>query len=109
MDVDTALRFFLSLSQETRLRVFMILIEYGETGVAAGVIGERLEIAHNTLSFHLSHLSKSNLVTSHKEGRSIIYKANCGAIQDIIGFLRKNCCVKETTRPEDGVSSRECF
>lgn len=87
---------FSSLSQETRLRVFKFLIEYGREGTVPGTIAKELGIPDNTLSFHLSHLSKAGLVTSKKEGRSITYFANCDRIEDLIGFLRENCCARET-------------
>jgi ArsR family transcriptional regulator, arsenate/arsenite/antimonite-responsive transcriptional repressor len=95
MEMFEATESFSSLSQETRLRVFKLLIEYGRDGVAAGKIAEELEIPDNTLSFHLSHMSRAGLVTSKKEGRTITYFANCDLIEDLIGFLRVNCCVRE--------------
>ena len=95
METINALKIFTALSQETRLNVFKVLIEYGEAGVAAGEVSERLSIPQNTLSFHLAHLSHANLVTSRREGRSIIYSANCALITDLMEFLRKNCCVRE--------------
>lgn len=95
MDLDNAINAFASLSQETRLKVFKILVEYGRTGAAAGTISDRLEIPHNTLSFHLSHLTQAGLINSHKDGRSIIYAANCDSIEELIGYLRENCCILE--------------
>lgn len=91
-----ALEAFSSLSQETRLRVFKFLIEHGREGAVPGTIAKELEIPDNTLSFHLSHMSKAGLVTSKKEGRSITYFANCDLIENLIGFLQENCCVRET-------------
>lgn len=95
MDVNKALMAFYALSQETRLKVFKILVEYGKTGAAAGTVSDRLKIPHNTLSFHLTNLSHAGLVSSRKEGRSIIYAANTKAIEGLIGYLSENCCVLE--------------
>ncbi len=95
MKIENALSAFVGLSQETRLKVFKILIEYGCSGTAAGTISDRLGIAHNTLSFHLSHLTQAGLITARKDGRSMIYVANCDIIEDLIGYLRENCCVLE--------------
>jgi ArsR family transcriptional regulator len=97
MDINKALVAFYALSQETRLRVFKILVEYGSSGAAAGVISDRLKIPHNTLSFHLSNLSQAGLVSSSKKGRSIIYSANTKAIEGLISYLSENCCVLETS------------
>jgi len=95
MKIDNALSAFLALSQETRLKVFKILVEYGRSGTAAGTISDRLDIPHNTLSFHLSHLTQAGLITARKEGRLMIYAANCDAIEALISYLRENCCILE--------------
>ena len=95
MEMFEALEAFSSLSQETRLRVFKLLIEYGRDGTFAGEIADQLKIPDNTLSFHLSHMSKAGLVTSQKEGRSIRYYANTKLIQWLIGYLQENCCARE--------------
>lgn len=95
MKLDEAILAFTALSQETRLRVFKLLIEYGREGTAAGTLSDQLRIPHNTLSFHLSLLGEAGLVTSRKQGRSVIYKANCDAIESLIGYLNENCCIRE--------------
>ena len=95
MEIYEATEAFSSLSQETRLKVFKLLIEYGTDGLMPGKIAEELKIPDNTLSFHLSHMSKAGLVTSERSGRSITYYANCDLILNLIGFLQANCCAKE--------------
>jgi DNA-binding transcriptional ArsR family regulator len=105
MEMFNALEAFSSLSQETRLRVFKYLIEFGCEGQMPGVIAAKLKIPDNTLSFHLSHMNKAGLVTSKKEGRSIKYFANPQLIEDLIGYLAENCCEKETKSKTKG---RKC-
>lgn len=95
MDLQNALVAFDALSQETRLRVFRALVEQGPGGMAAGAIGEKLEIPHNTLSFHLNHMSNAGLVTSRRDGRSIIYSANFENFTDLIRFMVEDCCSVE--------------
>jgi DNA-binding transcriptional ArsR family regulator len=97
MELQRAIQIFLALSQETRLQIFKILIEYGSEGVSAGKIGERLGVLHNTLSFHLSHLVETNLVSSRKNGRLVIYAAKCETIDEVIAYLKQNCCTKEVS------------
>lgn len=103
---------FSSLSQETRLRVFRLLIEYGRDGVVAGKMAEELEIPDNTLSFHLSHMSKAGLVTSKKSGRFVTYFANTDLIEELIEFLQLNCCARESkAKPkakDNGCNVRKC-
>lgn len=92
MNINEALIAFDALSQETRLRVFRLLVENGPDGVPAGKIGETLGIPHNTLSFHLNHMSNADLVVSRREGRSIIYSANFDFFTGLIRFMIEDCC-----------------
>ena len=100
---------FSSLSQETRLQVFKLLIEYGRDGTVPGKIAEELKIPANTLSFHLSHMSKAGLVTSKKNGRSVTYYANTDLIEELIAYLQANCCGRERSksRPKS-CNERKC-
>lgn len=87
---------FASLAQETRLQVFKLLVEYGRDGLVAGKIASKLKVPDNTLSFHLSHMSRAGLVTSKKVSRTITYFANCDLMDDLIGFIQANCCLRAT-------------
>ena len=92
MDIEQATIAFGALSQETRLRVFRLLVQHGPDGAPAGTLSEALGIPHNTLSFHLSHMSNAGLVLSRREGRSIIYNANFELITSLIRFIVEDCC-----------------
>ena len=92
MEIEQATTAFGALSQETRLRVLRLLVRYGEGGAPAGTLSESLGIPHNTLSFHLSHMSNAGLVFSRREGRSIIYRANLELITGLIRFIVEDCC-----------------
>ncbi len=95
MDTSFTSQAFAALAQDTRLKVFQVLIEYGSKGLPAGEISSRLDIPHNTLSFHLSHLKQAGLVSCKRQGRSVIYAANTEIIQGMIDFLQSNCCIHE--------------
>ncbi len=45
-----------------------------------------------TLSFHLAQLSGAGLVTSRRNGRSILYAADYDGMQTLMSFLVDNCC-----------------
>jgi DNA-binding transcriptional ArsR family regulator len=92
MDIKQALAAFSTLSQETRLRVFRLLVEYGPAGSPAGKLSTSLQIPHNTLSFHLSHMSRAGLVLSRREGRSVIYSANFEFFSGLIRYMVEDCC-----------------
>lgn len=104
MELSNAINAFASLAQETRLQVFKLLIEYGRSGSPAGKLSERLGVPQNTLSFHLSHLSHAGLVSSKRDGKQIIYSANCDTIEGLILYLKENCCILE--KPGEG--SADC-
>ena len=92
-----------ALAQETRLKAYRLLVEAGPEGLAAGRIGEELELPPATLSFHLAHLARTGLVRSRQEGRFVIYSADFQNMNQLVGYLTENCCggracVPSTTR-----------
>lgn len=101
MEINEALLAFNALSQETRLRVFRLLVEYGLEGAPAGTLSEALAIPHNTLSFHLSHMSQAGLVLSRREGRSIIYSANFEFFSNLIRYMIEDCCREDMASIRD--------
>lgn len=95
MDTQKAVIAFDALSQETRLQAFRLLVEHGTEGAAAGTLSDALGIPHNTMSFHLSHMSNAGLVLSRREGRSVIYTANFELFSSLIRFMVEDCCSVE--------------
>ena len=92
MEINDALGAFDALSQETRLAVVRLLVRAGPAGMSAGHVAEALDCRQNTMSSHLKQLAASGLVDSRREGRSILYSANFGAIRDLVLFLMEDCC-----------------
>ncbi|WNK20279.1 metalloregulator ArsR/SmtB family transcription factor [Halomonas piscis] len=92
METSKALEIFSALSQETRLEAFRLLVRHEPEGLPAGEIARQLEVPHNTMSAHLSVLSRTGLVLSRRQSRSIIYRANLNHMQETIRFLVNDCC-----------------
>jgi DNA-binding transcriptional ArsR family regulator len=92
MDTKQALAALSSLAQDSRLAVFRLLVQVGPEGMAASKIAERLDISPSSLSFHLKELSHAGMVGSRQDGRFVIYSADVGAMNGLIGFLTENCC-----------------
>jgi len=92
MTPELAVDTLASLAQETRLRIFRLLVQAGPTGMNAGAIATAIGIPANTLSFHIAHLARSGMVTARQESRFIYYSANYPAMDDLIAFLTDNCC-----------------
>jgi DNA-binding transcriptional ArsR family regulator len=97
MDERNAIEGFGALAQPTRLAAFRLLIEAGPAGLAAGALAERLGTPHNTLSTHLAILVRARLVTSRREGRSILYAPDLDGVPALLAFLVGDCC---SGRPE---------
>lgn len=87
-----ALAALAGLGQATRLEIFRLLMRGEPQGLPAGAIAEALECPHNTLSSHIAILARSGLVHGMRDGRSIIYRANVGAMKSLIAYLVNDCC-----------------
>lgn len=81
-----------ALGQPSRLRIFRALVAAGPAGLHAGQIGDALRIPANALSFHLRALHGCGLVTLQREGRFLRYRANLGAMRELLEYLTENCC-----------------
>lgn len=92
MDISSALDALAALSQETRLKIFRLLVRHAPKGLPAGEIARRLHLPGPTLSFHLNVLAAADLVEPHKNGRSISYSPNVDCVNGVAGFLLENCC-----------------
>lgn len=110
MEIKTATTGLAALALEGRLVVFRLLVQAGPAGLPAGEIARRLDVLPNTLSANLNVLSHAGLVSSRREGRSIIYTANYDAMRDLLAFLMEDCCggAPEICAPLAASASRAC-
>ncbi|MBI1202375.1 MAG: helix-turn-helix domain-containing protein [Rhodopseudomonas sp.] len=81
-----------SLAQPTRLAAFRHLLAAYPDSLAAGDIARRCAVPHNTMSTHLTILSRAGLVTVEREGRGMNYRADVKAFRGLIRFLAGDCC-----------------
>ncbi len=95
MESKHALVALAALAQDTRLKIFRMLIEAGPTGRVVGEIGCALQTSPATLSFHLKELARAELITSRQAGRFIFYAANFAQMNALLGFLTENCCARD--------------
>ncbi len=100
MKIEEAVTVFAALAQETRLKIFLILVENSLKGICPCEIAEKLKIPRNTLSFHLSLLTQAKLCTFKKEGKKLIYRPNCKETKKVMEFLHKNCLACKTNECE---------
>jgi len=92
MESSDAVTALAALAQHSRLQIFRMLVQAGQEGLAAGRIGDALNLPGATLSFHLSQLRNAGLVSFRREGRSLIYVAEYDAMNALLGYLTENCC-----------------
>jgi len=92
MELSLAVKRLSALAQDARLAVFRLLVQAGPDGVAAGEIARALAITPNTLSAQLNVLSNAGLVTSRRDGRSIIYAADYDGMSQLLLYLMDDCC-----------------
>lgn len=71
----------------------------------AGSIAEALGVPNSSLSFHLAQLSKAGLVRQERQHRSIIYRADYAAMNDLVGYLMENCCAGAGCGPVPGCAA----
>lgn len=92
MDMNAAIKALGALAQESRLAAFRLLVRAGDEGLPAGEIARALGIPHNTLSTHLATLAHGGLVSSRREGRSVIYSVDFDGTRSLLAFLLEDCC-----------------
>jgi DNA-binding transcriptional ArsR family regulator len=92
MEMTTAVTALSALAHPGRLEVFRLLVRTGPEGMAAGEIARATGSLPNTLSAKLNVLGGAGLVTSRREGRSIIYAAGYDRMREVLAFLIEDCC-----------------
>lgn len=92
METKHAVDALAALAQPSRLAIYRALVQAGPEGQAAGAIGTALGLPAATLSFHLAQLAHAGLVHGRQQGRFVIYTADFGAMNALVGYLTENCC-----------------
>lgn len=88
-----------ALGHEHRLAVYRLLVEAGPAGLSAGAIAGRLGIPPSSLTFHTQALVRAGLVIQRRESRLLIYTADFGAMNALVGYLTENCCSGQVCAP----------
>jgi DNA-binding transcriptional ArsR family regulator len=92
MEPQSAVSALSALAHPGRLEIFRLLVRAGPDGMAAGDIARATGALANTLSTNLNVLSGPGLVSSRRDGRSIIYAAGYDRMRDLLAFLMEDCC-----------------
>jgi len=92
MNTSSAVDSLAALAQETRLKIFRLLVQNAPKGLPAGEIARRLKLAGPTLSFHLNILAATELIEARRNGRSISYSPDFQKANRLMNYLMENCC-----------------
>ncbi|MDO2947224.1 ArsR/SmtB family transcription factor [Aeromonas simiae] len=92
MPSDSAVKVLESLASSVRLAAWRQLVRAGLDGMVAGELATALEVAPNTLSFHLKAMLGAHLLSVEQEGRFLRYRANIPLMLGLIGYLTEECC-----------------
>lgn len=92
MRASQAVAALAALAHEHRLAVYRMLVEAGPEGLPAGGIAVRLKLAPSSLTFHLQALQRAGLISQERMSRQLIYAADFGAMNSLVGYLTENCC-----------------
>ncbi|MCX7319114.1 MAG: metalloregulator ArsR/SmtB family transcription factor [Hyphomicrobiales bacterium] len=92
METEQAVLALAALAQSTRMEAFRTLVKHEPEGVPAGELARAVGVPQNTLSAHLAILSRAGLVVGERNSRSIIYRANLAAFQELTLFMVHDCC-----------------
>lgn len=94
-----------ALAHAQRLRVFRALVVAGPEGLTPSVLADQLDVARNSLSFHLKELAHAGLVTIEQQGRNLIYRADFAQMNGLLGYLTEHCCQGSTCEVSDSSSA----
>ena len=92
MDETQAISALAALAHTQRLRVFRALVVAGPEGLTPSALAEQLDVARNTLSFHLKELAHAGLVSIEQQGRNLIYRADFAQMNGLLGYMTEHCC-----------------
>ncbi|MCP4316569.1 MAG: helix-turn-helix transcriptional regulator [Hyphomicrobiales bacterium] len=92
MEENQALKLLGALSQETRLRIVRYLVQCGAQGASAGDVGNQVGAASSRASFHLSTLENAGAISSERQSRNIVYRADLKNLGNMMSFLLNDCC-----------------
>ena len=108
LDETAAVKALAALAQAQRLRAFRALVVAGPAGLTPGIMAEQLGVAPSALSFHLKELAHSGLASSEARGRNLIYRANFGQMNALLGYLTQHCCEGQACEASAAVDCLAC-
>jgi len=88
MKLENAAKQLEALGNPTRLAIYRILIQHGNTGSPVGEM--------STLSHHIAKLVHAGLVAQERDSRSLFCKADFANMNALMAFMAHNCCAEDS-------------
>lgn len=92
MESEETILALAALAQPTRLEAFRLLVRHEPEGLSAGDVARTLGVPQNTMSSHLSVLSRAGLISAQRFSRSIVYRAELSRLREVMLFVLRDCC-----------------
>ena len=84
-----------ALAHDHRLAIYRMLVKCGPDGLPAGLIADQLGVPASSLTFHLQHLLRAELVSQRRLSRQLIYAADFTTMNGLVRYLTENCCGRD--------------
>ena len=81
-----------ALGHVARVSLLREVVQAGDGGATTSELQERIGIPWTTLNHHLDRLVDAGLVTTRREGKSVIHTADYKALRALTNFLWEDCC-----------------
>ena len=108
MEESEVIKALSALAQPVRLRVFRVLVVAGPQGMTPGALAALLDVPASSLSFHLKELLHSSLISQHRQGRHLVYRAGFVHMNALLGYLTDHCCQGQACAPACAPSLAQC-
>lgn len=95
LDDDAALEVALrlkALADPVRIKLMSILLTADAGEVCTCDLASAVGLSEATVSHHLGQLRKAGMVTPHRRGMNVYYRAHTDALQALRGVLDPSCC-----------------
>lgn len=83
--METLIKVFKALSDETRLKILMII---SRKVMCQKGISKHLQISDSAVSQHIKILKEANILTGYKEGYYVFYRINEEVFNECIFFMK---------------------
>lgn len=94
MKLENAAKQLEALGNQTRLKIYRILVQAGHQGMPVGEIRKKINIPSSTLSHHIAKLVQEGLIEQVRDSRSLYCKADFLNMDELMKFLVDNCCAE---------------